>query len=307
MASTITFTGLASGMDTTAWVEELVKIKKAKKYDKLVAKQETVGNQQKAVSTVQSQFSSLRTSLEKITDSTLGGAFDLFAKTKTTSSSSDIVTATSTSGAINGSYTLSVKQLASATKAMSDPSALAVSGSTKLSTVSDEVLKLADGETASFSVYVDGKKSEIELTKEDTIDTVLEKLNNIDGVNASLKDGKVSITGESSAKITLGSNSDTANLTKAFSLLKNSETGSYESFETLSIATSKDKVVDILGSDAKGTFKIGGQEFTIDDDTTFESLINWYKNKTDILISNYAARDRLTNKRKTIGYDEYES
>ena len=103
MASTITFTGLASGMDTTAWVEELVKIKKAKKYDKLVAKQETVGNQQKAVSTVQSQFSSLRTSLEKITDSTLGGAFDLFAKTKTTSSSSDIVTATSTSGAIKGS------------------------------------------------------------------------------------------------------------------------------------------------------------------------------------------------------------
>lgn len=43
------------------------------------------------------------------------------------------------------------------------------------------------------------------------------------------------------------------------------------------------------------------------DRKTFESLINWYKNKTDILISNYAARDRLTNKRKTIGYDEYES
>ena len=40
---------------------------------------------------------------------------------------------------------------------------------------------------------------------------------------------------------------------------------------------------------------------------TFESLISWYKNKTDILISNYAARDRLTNKRKTIGYDKYES
>lgn len=280
MASTITFTGLASGMDTTAWVKELVKIKKANKYDKLVAKQETVGNQQKAVSTVQSQFSSLRTSLEKITDSTLGGAFDLFAKTKTTSSSSDIVTATSSSGAVKGSYKLSVKQLASATKALSDASALAVTGDTKLSTLSDDVKKLSDGETASFSVYVDGKKSEIELTKEDTIDTVLEKLNNIDGVNASLKDGKVSITGESSAKITLGSNSDTANLTKAFSLLKNSETGSYESFETLSIATSKDKVVDILGSDAKGTFKIGGQEFTIDDDTTFESLIKDINDKS---------------------------
>lgn len=273
MASTITFTGLASGMDTTAWVDELVKIKKANRYDKLVSKQETVTNKQKAVSTVQSQFTSLRTSLEKITDSSLGGAFDLFAKTKTTSSNSDIVTATSTSGAVKGSYKINVKQLASATKALSDASALAVTGDTKLSTLSDDVSKLKEGESASFSIYVDGKKQTVDVTNEDTINSVLEKLNNIDGVNASLKDGKVSISGENSTNVTLGSNSDTVNITKAFSLLKNSETGAYDSFETLSIATSKDKIADILGEDAKGTFKIGGQEFTIDDDTTFESLI----------------------------------
>lgn len=273
MASTITFTGLASGMDTTAWVDELVKIKKANRYDKLVSKQETVTNKQKAVSTVQSQFTSLRTSLEKITDSSLGGAFDLFAKTKTTSSNSDIVTATSTSGAVKGSYKINVKQLASATKALSDASALAVTGDTKLSTLSDDVSKLKEGESASFSIYVDGKKQTVDVTNEDTINSVLEKLNNIDGVNASLKDGKVSISGENSSNVTLGSNSDTVNITKAFSLLKNSETGAYDSFETLSIATSKDKIADILGEDAKGTFKIGGQEFTIDDDTTFESLI----------------------------------
>jgi hypothetical protein len=36
---------------------------------------------------------------------------------------------------------------------------------------------------------------------------------------------------------------------------------------------------------------------------TFEDLLNWYKNKTEVLISNYAARDRLTNKRKTILYE----
>lgn len=273
MASTITFSGLASGMDTTAWVDELVKIKKANRYDKLVSKQETVTNKQKAVSTVQSQFTSLRTSLEKITDSSLGGAFDLFAKTKTNSSNSDIVTATSTSGALKGSYKINVKQLASATKALSDASALAVTGDTKLSTLSDDVSKLKEGESASFSIYVDGKKQTVDVTNEDTINSVLEKLNNIDGVNASLKNGKVSISGENSSKITLGSNSDTVNITKAFSLLKNSETGAYDSFETLSIATSKDKIADILGEDAKGTFKIGGQEFTIDDDTTFESLI----------------------------------
>ncbi|MEE1203627.1 MAG: hypothetical protein UHN59_04920 [Bacteroidales bacterium] len=36
---------------------------------------------------------------------------------------------------------------------------------------------------------------------------------------------------------------------------------------------------------------------------TFESLLNWYKNKTDVLISHYAARDRLTGQRRTINYE----
>ena len=63
--------------------------------------------------------------------------------------------------------------------------------------------------------------------------------------------------------------------------MKNSETGAYESYETKTIATSKDKIADILGADAKGTFKIGGAEFTIDDDTTFDSLIKEINSKSD--------------------------
>lgn len=275
--SSITFTGLASGMDTTAWVEELVKIKKAKRYDKLVAKQETLTAKQKAVSTVQSSFTSLRTSLEKITDSSLGGAFDLFSKTKATSSVDSIATATSSAGAAKASYTLSVKQLASATKASSSASALAIKENTSMASLSDEVAKLADGETASFSVYVDGEKQSISVGKDDTVKSVLDKLNE-KGLTAELKDGKISISGDN---VVVGSNSDTLNITKAFSLLKNSETGAYESYETKTIATSKDKIADILGADAKGTFKIGGAEFTIDDDTTFDSLIKEINSKTD--------------------------
>ena len=275
--SSITFTGLASGMDTTAWVEELVKTKKANRYDKLVAKQETVTAKQKAVSTVQSSFTSLRTSLEKITDSSLGGAFDLFSKTKATSSVDSIATATSSAGAAKASYTLSVKQLASATKASSSASALAINENTSMASLSDEVAKLADGETASFSVYVDGEKQSISVGKDDTVKSVLDKLNE-KGLTAELKDGKISISGDN---VVVGSNSDTLNITKAFSLLKNSETGAYESYETKTIATSKDKIADILGADAKGTFKIGGAEFTIDDDTTFDSLIKEINSKSD--------------------------
>lgn len=275
--SSITFTGLASGMDTTAWVEELVKIKKANRYDKLVAKQETVTAKQKAVSTVQSSFTSLRTTLEKITDSALGGAFDLFSKTKATSSVDSIATATSSAGAAKASYTLSVKQLASATKASSNASALAINENTSMASLSDEVSKLADGETASFSVYVDGEKQSISVGKDDTVKSVLDKLNE-KGLTAELKDGKISISGDN---VVVGSNSDTLNITKAFSLLKNSETGAYESYETKTIAKSSDSIASVLGEDAKGTFKIGGAEFTIDDDTTFDSLIKEINSKSD--------------------------
>lgn len=275
--SSITFTGLASGMDTTAWVEELVKIKKANRYDKLVAKQETVTAKQKAVSTVQSSFTSLRTTLEKITDSALGGAFDLFSKTKATSSVDSIATATSSAGAAKASYTLSVKQLASATKASSSASALAINENTSMASLSDEVSKLADGETASFSVYVDGEKQSISVGKDDTVKSVLDKLNE-KGLTAELKDGKISISGDN---VVVGSNSDTLNITRAFSLLKNSETSAYESYETKTIAKSSDSIASVLGEDAKGTFKIGGAEFTIDDDTTFDSLIKEINSKSD--------------------------
>ncbi len=278
--SSITFTGLASGMDTSAWVEELVKIKKANRYDKLVAKQETVTAKQKAVSTVQSSFTSLRTTLEKITDSALGGAFDLFSKTKATSSVDSIATATSSAGAAKASYTLSVKQLASATKASSSASALAINEGTSMASLSDEVSKLADGETASFSVYVDGEKQSISVGKDDTVKSVLDKLNE-KGLTAELKDGKISISGEDGASVVVGSNSDELNITKAFSLLKNSETGAYESYETKTIAKSSDLIASVLGEDAKGTFKIGGAEFTIDDETTFDSLIKEINSKSD--------------------------
>lgn len=36
---------------------------------------------------------------------------------------------------------------------------------------------------------------------------------------------------------------------------------------------------------------------------TFENLLDWYKKQTDVLISNYAAKDRITGNRKMITYE----
>ena len=79
MSNTITFSGLASGMDTSSWVEALVNVKK-ETLNQLTSKQTKYNTQQTALSSVQSSFSALRTKIEKITDSKFGGSFDLFAK-----------------------------------------------------------------------------------------------------------------------------------------------------------------------------------------------------------------------------------
>lgn len=271
MSNTITFSGLASGMDTSSWVEALVNIKKTT-LNNLTSKQNKLSTQQSAVSSVQSSFNALRTKIEKITDSKFGGSFDLFSKTKTSSSDENFVTARSTSGAASGSYELSVKQLASATVAKSAKGALALKGSSLMSSVSSEVVALADEETVSFDIYTNGLKNSITVTKEDTVDDVLSKINNIEGLSANISDGKISLTSEEGTNVVIGSSTDSLNISKAFALIQNEE-GNYESYHTLSTISSSSKITDALGADVLGTFKIGNAEFTIGEDTTFDELI----------------------------------
>ncbi len=271
MSNTITFSGLASGMDTSSWVEALVNIKKTT-LNNLTSKQNKLSTQQSAVSSVQSSFNALRTKIEKITDSKFGGSFDLFSKTKTSSTDENFVTARSTSGAASGSYELSVKQLASATVAKSAKGALALKGSSLMSSVSSEVAALADEETVSFDIYTNGLKNSITVTKEDTVDDVLSKINNIEGLSANISDGKISLTSEEGTNVVIGSSTDSLNISKAFALIQNEE-GNYESYHTLSTISSSSKITDALGADVLGTFKIGNAEFTIGEDTTFDELI----------------------------------
>ena len=290
MSNTITFSGLASGMDTSSWVEALVNVKKAT-LNNLTSKETKYNKQQTALSSVQSSFSALRTKIEKITDSKFGGTFDLFSKTKTSSSNEDFATATSSAGAASGSYELKIKQLATATVASSNLSALAVNEKSLMSSISEEVAALEDDNKVSFDVYTDGIKNTVQVGKDSKVEDVLAELNNIEGINASITDGKVSISADEGIDLVIGSSTDTLNLSKAFSLLPNDD-GSYESFHTLSIATSSDNIAAVLGESAKGTFTIGNAEFTIDDDTTFDSLISEINSNEDAGVT--AAFDKTT-------------
>lgn len=270
----ITFTGLASGMDTSSWIEALVSIKQ-QSVTSLKSKQTTINSTQTVLDTVKSNVTALRTSIEKLTDSKLGGSFDLFAKNTVTSSKESLVTATATENAARQSLDIVVNQLATSTVATS-------AFDTKIdeNTVFNK-LSSGNAKEGSFSVYVDGKKSEIKIEENATLGDIISQLNNIEGINASIENGKFNITTQDGQEVVVGSATDESNFMSVLGLVKNSETGNYESFNAVSSINTSDKIFDKFGQDALGTFKIGNQEFTIDENTTFKSLIGTINAKAD--------------------------
>ena len=292
----ITFTGLASGMDTSSWIEALVSIKQ-QSVTNLQTKQTGYEKSKSVLDTVKSSVSSLRSSIEKLTDAKFGGSFDLFAKNAVTSSNSDVVSATATTDAARQSLDIVVNQLATSTTA----------ASTYNAKINDETVfnKLSSGNAkeGAFSVFVDGKRSEINIEENENLGSIVSKLNDIDGINASITDGKLNISAQDGQNIVIGSVSDKSNFASVLGLVKDSETGNYESYTSISSINTSDKLIDIFGDSVKGTFSIGNQEFTVDETTTLKSLIGSINEKPDSGVNAYwdASAGQLVLKSKTDG------
>ncbi len=307
----ITFSGLASGMDTSKWVEALVKIKQ-KSVTTLQDKQKTITSTKTVLDALKSNMTNLRSSIEKLTDAKLGGSFDLFSKNSVTSSNEGVVTATANENAARQSLDVVVKQLASSTVATS-------TYDSKINT-NTEFSKLSSGnaKTGSLSLYVDGEKKEISIKETDTVGDILDKIVSAGGktytggpswnptyknnISAEINNGKVSITANNGKEIVLGSTTDESNFTSVLGLTRDSS-GNYSSSNSISAIGTSDKIVDIFGSDAKGTFTIGNATFTVDENTTFKSLINNINSKTDagVNASWDSANGTLVLKAKTEG------
>ena len=99
----ISFSGLASGLDTSSWVEALVSIKQ-QKVTSLQTDLTGLQTQKSTLTSTRSTFNSFRTALEKLTDMKFGGTFDLFGRNSAVSSNEDVFTATATSSALKQSY-----------------------------------------------------------------------------------------------------------------------------------------------------------------------------------------------------------
>ena len=179
----ISFSGLASGLDTSSWVESLVALKKAK-VTTLEEEKKEVQSLQETLTQIKSFFSSFRSMLEKVTDAKFGVAsMDLFAQNLAKSSNLEALTASATTEAEEATYNVLVDKLASETKANSNYSYMTTIVQTTTATGDSKLINLGV-KTGTIGVTVNGVEHGINITENDTLSTFIEKLKNI-GVNAS--------------------------------------------------------------------------------------------------------------------------
>ena len=186
----ISFSGLASGLDTSSWVESLVSLKQAK-VDSLEEEKKILQQTKEVVSSIRTFFESFRSTLNKITDSNLfkGSSMDIFAQNLAISSNASIATAFATAEAKEAIYELEVDKLATNTQALSGYRSSIVE-----TTIATENTLLKDlGVTAGkIGIRNGGTTQNITITNNDSIATFIDKLGKI-GVKADFQNGIFSI------------------------------------------------------------------------------------------------------------------
>lgn len=279
----ISFSGLASGLDTSSWVEALTSVRQ----QKVATLNTELTELQKVKSTLtntRTTFSSLRTAIEKLTDKKFGGSFDLFRTNTATSSNNDIFTATATADAVRQNYDIVVNQLATYTKAVSKESASAVADD------ETELSKLGIKE-GSLNVYVDGVKTEITIEEDDTLADFKSQMAAA-GIKTEINEsGILTFTAYNEGEtINVGSTTDSSNLVSLVGLTKQDD-GSYASTNSLFKATTATQLVSeesgFNETITEGTFKIGDATFTITNKTTLSSLISQINNSEDAQANAY--------------------
>ena len=306
MVSTIT--GIGSGFDIDGWVSSLVAVKKTSTVIPLQSKLSKLQTTNNSVSGLKSKYSALKSALQTFTRNSYGSTNDIWANTKIESSESDYVTATSSGAVSAASIDVVVKNIATATVAQS-------AGSLGSSDVAQsKFVDLANGQAkeGTFSLFLDDKRYEINIDKEDTLQNVIDKINSVTKadeespslITATLQDGILSIKPVSEdSSLVLGSTGDTSNFVSALKLYEEDGNGYKNKAEyaiskvntSVAMADEKSGLGAItFGEEGKGTIKINGAEFTVDEKTTLNDLVAKINGNSEAHVK--ASYDSLTNK-----------
>ncbi len=247
----VSFSGLASGMDTQSIVNDIMKAQRArvekvqKDKTKFEWKKDAWSDMNKTL------FSFYKTELFEFKSSSTYGS------KKLNSSNSSVVEIKDSPEAINGFHKVEIKNMAKGSHLTSDKiekDSLDINKDTKIS----ELTNFSDGEVKTLSLSLDGGASsmEVSITEEDTIGTLTEKLQKLD----------------LEASVSFDENYDRFFISSK-KTGKNIQVGISSSDEDLlnAIGFSGGNLVGSSGEDAK--FIYNGEEFTSDkNDVTINGL-----------------------------------
>lgn len=162
--STISFAGLATGMDTASIVSQLVELKRVPVY-RLQNDKANYQNQISALGTLKEKLLALQNAAQALDTA------NEFAALAASSSHEDLLTVTANSDAAPGSYDITIDSLAEAQKSRSQAYAST----------------LTDVGQGTYSFTVGGEVQTLELTEYTDLETLAERINTeIDGVSASI-------------------------------------------------------------------------------------------------------------------------
>lgn len=192
----ISFSGLASGLDTASWVTSLTQLRQAK-VTKLETEKSQIAVAQSTLQSIRSFFSSFRSSLEKITDSKFNvSSMDIFSRKLAQVSNNAILTATAKSNAAEGSYEVKVNNIATQTQVKSGyrykTTIITTTQATNTSYLKNVGVGYgtvpANGITpGDIEITHNGVTSRISITADETMTSFLDKLHDV-GINAEFND-----------------------------------------------------------------------------------------------------------------------
>ena len=279
---TISFSGLASGLDTSSWIESLVKLKQAK-VTTYAQKKEEVQLSKTALADIKTYFTNFRASLQKVTDAKFGLSTNLFAQRIATSSNVSKLTATVTSQAEEGTYKIDIEKLATTTQAKSRYNTVVThkttaTESSKLNTLLRDEENPEQGgiRSGAIKVNVNGVEKGIYVSSNETLSSFTEKLKEA-GVDANYN----ASTGRFSMNIGVSDITDVENtgIVQALKLADVNEGYTSENIlmantvesahEESAVGTTKLTEIGV----ETGTLTVNGEEFTIGEYTTIDDLV----------------------------------
>ncbi|WP_299495206.1 flagellar filament capping protein FliD [uncultured Shewanella sp.] len=217
----ITSVGIGSGMDINGIVSALVGAESAPKTAKFDVDEGKYNAQISAVGSIKSAVSEFQTAIEALTDA------NTFLTQKSSLSKSTYLSSSVDETAVSGSYQLQVKQLAESHKIGS-------------ASVSDSSAVLGEG---NINIDVNGEHFDIEVALDDTLESVMNKINTSDdntGVTATI------INGDNGPQLIMTSNdTGTDNQITVVGSDSDGGTGISDTFTMTELSSAKDAIMTI--------------------------------------------------------------